>query len=46
VSTVRKEARVMYEGMDDFIAVGEEIVDKVQVIKAKDGEQRFLCIVG
>lgn len=47
MSTVRKEAfGATYEGVDDFIAVSKEIVDKVHVIKAKDGKQRFLYIVG
>jgi len=36
----------MYEGMDDFIAVGEEVVDKVHVFKAKNGKQGLLHIVG
>jgi hypothetical protein len=31
--------------VDDFIAVGKEIVDKVHVIKAKDCKQRFLHII-
>jgi hypothetical protein len=32
--------------MDDFIAVSEEILDKIHVVEAKNGEERFLYIIG